>query len=158
MTKRWNEKVKPNDTVYYLGDFCLHNDFRPRMIMDKLNGKIHLVKGNHDYKKALPILKDRVESISDLLEVTIQDKEFKKIVVVLCHYPLRTWHHSNRGSIHLHGHCHGNLPENDSLSMDVGVDTNNFYPYSFEEVKNKLRTKKLWDNFYKKGKETDADV
>lgn len=39
------------------------------------------------------------------------------------------------GSWHLYGHSHGNLPDDpNSLSFDVGVDTNNFKPYSLKDV------------------------
>jgi len=49
---------------------------------------------------------------------------------------LRVWNQSNRGSWHLYGHSHGRLPEvPNSLSMDVGVDTHDFRPWHFDEIK-----------------------
>ena len=42
----------------------------------------------------------------------------------------------HRGSWHLYGHSHGRLPEvPNSLSMDVGVDTHDFRPWHFDEIK-----------------------
>jgi len=54
--------------------------------------------------------------------------------VVCCHYPLLSWPHSCYGSIMLHGHSHGRIPPY-RRRMDVGVDTNDFYPYSFDEIR-----------------------
>ncbi len=41
------------------------------------------------------------------------------------------------GTYHLFGHSHGgmnNIAEKHGKCMDVGVDTNDFYPYSLEEI------------------------
>ena len=46
---------------------------------------------------------------------------------------MRVWNASHRGSIHLFGHSHGNLPDH-GKSMDVSADTNNFYPYSIDDI------------------------
>ena len=57
-------------------------------------------------------------------------------LIVLCHYALRVWNRSNRGSSHLFGLSHGRLPQvANALSMDVGVDTHDFRPWHFDEIK-----------------------
>lgn len=48
MIQRWNEVVKKDDKVYHLGDFALGNKEQVASIVEQLNGKIYLVKGNHD--------------------------------------------------------------------------------------------------------------
>jgi calcineurin-like phosphoesterase family protein len=47
------------------------------------------------------------------------------------------------GKVHLTGNCHGNIQNlNKSIKrMDVGVDTNNFYPYSYQEIKEIMKSK-----------------
>jgi len=47
LTDNWNKLVKPEDTVYHLGDVS----FNPQKCVDKLNGKIILIYGNHDKRK-----------------------------------------------------------------------------------------------------------
>src|ERR1700745_301785 len=60
-------------------------------------------------------------------------------LIVLCHYALRVWNRSNRGSWHLSGHSHGRLPQvANYLSMDVGADTHDFCPWHFDEIKNRM--------------------
>lgn len=47
MIDAWNSTVSADDTVYHLGDVCMHAEFLP--IMDSLNaGKKVLILGNHD--------------------------------------------------------------------------------------------------------------
>jgi len=66
----------------------------------------------------------------NLAEVSIHGQ-----AIVLCHYALRVWNRSNRGSWHLYGHSHGRLPEMPtSLSMDVGIDTHEFRPWHYDEI------------------------
>lgn len=72
--------------------------------------------------------------------------------IILSHYAMRVWNKSHRGSIMLYGHSHGSLDDlkpsfteptwigedyfiKNNKTMDVGVDTNNLYPYSFTEIK-----------------------
>jgi calcineurin-like phosphoesterase family protein len=56
---------------------------------------------------------------------------------------MRVWQHSSRGAWHLYGHSHGNLKDSQAaLSMDVGVDTHQFMPWHFEEIKAVMEAKK----------------
>lgn len=50
LVKQWNETVRPQDTVYHLGDFGFGNPKRLLEIRNRLYGKLILVKGNHDHK------------------------------------------------------------------------------------------------------------
>ena len=50
LIKRWNSVVKPNDIVFHLGDFMFGNINRFWEFRSRLNGKIYLIHGNHDYK------------------------------------------------------------------------------------------------------------
>ena len=59
---------------------------------------------------------------------------------------MRVWNASHRGSIHLFGHSHGNLPDH-GKSMDVSADTNNFYPYSIDDIIKKFADPLNEDNF-----------
>ena len=132
----WNSRVSPRDTVYHLGDFAFKGNSRLNDYVSKLNGTIHLVKGNHD-PDGDEVLSQLFASVSELCSIKIDGER-----IVLCHYAMRTWDRSHHGSWHLYGHSHGTLEEDmKSLSFDVGVDCHNYFPVSFEEVKNYLRVK-----------------
>ncbi|RZJ71256.1 metallophosphoesterase family protein [Flavobacterium sp.] len=144
LIKRWNEKVKPEDIVYHLGDFGLASVPKVREILGELNGKIHLVTGNHE-SVALQCA-DCFESVKDYHELIIPDPEAHagKRLIVLFHYAMRVWNASHHGSWHLYGHSHNELPDDrTSLSFDVGVDCHDFYPISYQEVK-QIMSRKTW--------------
>ena len=48
LTERWNALVRPRDTVWHLGDFSLGPKGTAERRFRRLNGSIHLVRGNHD--------------------------------------------------------------------------------------------------------------
>ena len=122
MIKRNNEVVCSNDTVVHAGDFTLRNRVFASSIIKQLNGNHIFLKGSHDYW-----LKDK--RASSIWEKKIEDK-----YIVVCHYAMRTWPRAHYGSWQLYGHSHGTL---DFLKnqYDIGVDHNNFYPVSFDKIK-----------------------
>ncbi len=143
--ERWNSCVKPDDTVYHLGDFCLTK--RIDVIdewLGRLNGTIRLVRGNHDnWTKRYEQLenKHKIKWIRDYAERTFQ-VDGVKWKFILMHFPILFWNHSQHGSIMLHGHCHGNAqPHNEGVRrMDVGVDCNNWYPVLLENIVTVMET------------------
>ncbi len=46
--ERWNQTVKPEDTIIHLGDVILHKKSVIKDILDSLNGRKILIRGNHD--------------------------------------------------------------------------------------------------------------
>lgn len=151
MQRRWNEKVGKDDMVYLLGDFGLMSASKLRPILEGLNGRICLIKGNHE--SAAEACADRFEWIKDYYELSVPDAEAHKgqRFIVLFHYAMRVWNASHFGSWHLYGHTHGDLPDDTtSLSFDIGVDCHNFYPLSYQEVK-ALMAQKNWRPPFEQG-------
>lgn len=48
IVKNWNSVVKPKDDVYILGDLMLNDNEAGAEFVRNLNGKLHIVFGNHD--------------------------------------------------------------------------------------------------------------
>jgi len=110
--------VQPQDTVFHLGDFSFGSYDETKNVLDRLNGHIHLIKGNHDQVVLRSDLKARFESVRDYFRTTVEG-----IDVVMFHYPIKEWDKMHRGSYHLYGHVHGKDMElNDRRAMDVGID------------------------------------
>lgn len=142
LIKNWNSKVKKDDSVYHLGDVGLGNPIRLKYILDELHGKIYLIKGNHEKTAMNKKCINRFEWVKDYFELNYFDSEDKKMqMLILFHYPLKTWNKKNYGSFMLFGHVHGRIPEDNTLSMDVGVDCTNYYPISYFEIKEKMKQK-----------------
>lgn len=142
MIIRWNSIVKQKDIVYHLGDVTMgsYNDFWK--IIPRLNGTIHIITGSHDHEWMKHLSESRTfysegKLVGSLYSLELQTGSKYPTLFVLCHYAMRVWEKSHFGSFHLYGHSHGTLPGL-GRSMDVGVDGNNFYPYSLDEVVKKL--------------------
>lgn len=144
LMENWNIVVEPEDTVYHLGDFGLTNKEYIIRILKHLNGNIKFIRGNHD-KSMKGTALNYVEELGTYHELNIDDKEMNvKQGIVLCHYPFQTWNRGHWGVWHLHGHSHGNVPSPDTmLRLDIGVDSHNFMPITYEEVKF-IMTRKLF--------------
>lgn len=145
LMRRHNEVVSPKDTVYIIGDFTLDNHDFAVSIMETLNGNLVFLPGSHDGRWFDRNLGDGrircVDPIHILEKVT-------SVPIVLCHYAMRVWSRSHYGSWHLFGHSHGNL-EPHGLSFDIGVDSHNFYPWSLDEISEKMATLKPIVNYSK---------
>ncbi|GAA3523193.1 metallophosphoesterase family protein [Aquimarina addita] len=144
LIKNWNDKVKPSDEVYHLGDVALCSPNKLKKILERLNGKIYLIKGNHE--KSTEACKNRFEWIKDYYELIMLDPDgFKgQQLVVLFHYAMRVWKASHHCTYHIYGHSHGELPDDpNSLSFDVGVDRHNYAPINYQDIK-KIMKNKNW--------------
>lgn len=136
----WNRVVGSDDIVFHLGDFCLGGSAEWTKVLDRLNGKIYLITGNHDMKNLRQGYANRFDLITMQLHI-----EIGKQKIYLNHYPFLCYGGSYKDTWQLFGHVHtskNNTGKDASrLDMlfptqyDVGVDNNDFTPVSFEQVK-----------------------
>lgn len=141
MIRSWNDRVRPGDLVYHLGDFSFHKDqAKTVQILRRLTGNKYLIWGNHD---------KRLRKNQDFLNEWVWCRDLEKIEIqgqkiVLCHYAMLVWDGSHRGNWMLHGHSHGSLKDDPgALRLDVGVDPMGYAPVSFEEIKKIMSKKKF---------------
>ncbi len=126
---RWNAAVGEDDEVYHLGDFASLEGEGLGAILDRLNGRMHLILGNNDDADAIAGTR-RFASVGEMRELTLEGQR-----IFLCHYPMRDWPNAWRGAWHLFGHVHGRLDrEPFGLSLDVGVDSHGYAPVSFAAI------------------------
>ena len=120
ITKRHNSVVGADDIVIHGGDLTLANRIIAERYITELNGKHFFLKGSHDAWLS--------ESAREIWEKKISGQP-----IIVCHYAMRVWSKSHYGSWQLYGHSHGNL-EPIGKQWDIGVDNNDFYPVSFEQI------------------------
>ena len=132
LIQNWNSKIGPKDEVYHLGDVFFCGQDKALEILDRLNGRIHLVKGNHD-KKMSRAVKDRFVWVKSDHIFKFRHKG-ERLWLHLYHYPCASWDGSYHGSWCLHGHTHGNYSNPDMKILDMGVDCWDYYPASLDDV------------------------
>lgn len=137
LIENWNDQVPDKETVVYcLGDVSFGGAEKTRELLNRLNGTIHLILGNHDREEFMHSTR-RFASISQYKRIKIEDKW-----VILFHYPIIDWEMINHGSYHLYGHIHGQknrMPE--GRALDVGIDNRpagDMKLWTWQEVKDML--------------------
>lgn len=138
---KWNSVVTDEDEVYMLGDFAYKCSMTKALeCFYRLNGKKHLIKGNHDTKLALKFNNHEWESISDIKRIDYKKDNGCNQMIILFHYPIYSWDGKFKGAIHLHGHVHGNPIYNGVKNrMDVSCEAINYTPISIVDIINKFK-------------------
>lgn len=155
MITRWNALVKPEDTVYVIGDVAMHTAPMKR-IVPKLNGKKILIVGNHDLVHHY-FLKTRGQKFIDKMTKDYTEAGFSEIhhgsyalpelenKIRLCHFPTKNaydkYHNDmhnaakplDDGKLNICGHVHIAWTKRGN-NINVGVDVNNFQPISLDNV------------------------
>jgi calcineurin-like phosphoesterase family protein len=141
LVRRWNERVKPEDTVFHLGDFQFKNSpggnqdeglalANKDVYWKQLNGHIVHIRGNHDNNNARKsILTHAVVS-------------YGGFTVGLCHDPADFQESTEYCKIDfwLVGHVHQNWRHRwvgyqfEKLQINVGVDMWRFMPITMDEI------------------------
>jgi len=130
MVKAWNERVKPNDKVYHLGDVVINR--KALKVMSRLNGDKVLIRGNHD------IFRDD--------EYRLYFRELRAYHVmngmILSHIPIHS-ESLGRFGVNIHGHLHDNRVRlNDEIDPRyhcVCVEQTDFAPILFEDVLKRIK-------------------
>ena len=95
MVKAWNDRVRPNDKIYHLGD-CVINR-KALKIFDRLNGDKVLIRGNHDIFRD----EDYTPYFRSLRGYHVMNG------LILSHIPVHP-ESLGRFGTNIHGHTHAN--------------------------------------------------
>ncbi|MHA1149239.1 MAG: metallophosphoesterase family protein [Promethearchaeota archaeon] len=133
--------VKPNDVLYFLGDLTFREEIALQFFELFKDIEIHYITSNHDYKRVIKIAKEHCSSVSEIKDIKIEGQS-----ITLCHYAMRVWNKSHFNAWLLYGYSHGTLTPI-GKKHDVGVDSNNLSPLSFEKLKQIMDQKDSNANF-----------
>lgn len=120
----WNEVVRPEDTVYFLGDFCLGNRNTVIEFGHRLNGHKILIMGNHDKITKTAFLDAGFEEVYK--KPTVFNFGGKELL--LSHAPNYDTEYDN-----VFGHVHTE-PLNDAHHFCVCVEQIGYKPIAVEKV------------------------
>ena len=137
MVRRWNDRVRPGDKVYHLGDVVINRRALP--ILSRLNGDKVLIRGNHDIFKD----EDYAKYFRSLRGYHVMNG------MILSHIPI---HEASLGrfGVNIHGHLHatrvmrsletcGRLDQIDPRYHCVCVEQTDFAPILFEDVIKRIK-------------------
>ncbi|MCR5092523.1 MAG: metallophosphoesterase family protein [Lachnospiraceae bacterium] len=92
MLDQWNGRVKKKDEVVIIGDLSTGNAEETNALLEELNGRLFLVRGNHDrFGRDSKYRTDRFEWIRDYAELHDNNRK-----VILCHYPIMFYNEQYR--------------------------------------------------------------
>jgi calcineurin-like phosphoesterase family protein len=153
LVQKHNAVVWDEDTVIHLGDFAFLPRHEVQRILERLNGRHFIVRGNHDPTAA--VLKEagfvglipNGEAYATFsgfdAAAALEDPDPD---IVLSHYPYwrdelaefdlkyRDRMPRDRGDWLIHGHTHNFHPRVRDRQINVGVDNWDFSPVSFETI------------------------
>ena len=114
MIEKWNSKVRKKDEVVILGDFSFGRVEETKALLERLQGKLYLILGNHDRvmtSKKMDL--SRFQWVKRYAELSDENRK-----VVLCHYPILCYNEQYRleksGKPHtymLYGHVHDTMDQ-----------------------------------------------
>ena len=157
LIENWNKKVPEDGIVFNLGDFAWGGYPFWKSMREQLNGKIILIKGNHDEKNLTQTgAQELFELVTYQMKIQIEGRK-----IYLNHYPFLcyagTYRDANGLEYQAFGHVHSGPGAKgldvDRLSMlfptqyDVGVDNNNYEPISWSELNDKIGQQLLKSKF-----------
>lgn len=134
IVSKHNEVVKPEDTVYVLGDCgMLGRDklSKLRPVLNKMNGTKHLILGNHDEGK--PFTYERIGFTT--VHTALQYNDF----TIMRHDPAAA--NVMPDKLWLVGHVHNvfHITIDPIVCYNVGVDVNNFYPVNLKQIEDAIK-------------------
>ena len=149
LVENWNKIVKPDDEVYNLGDFALNDVDEAIQYINRLNGKILWIYGNHDTERKIDKIMDECNNVWSI-GYAFQIKYNKKYSTYMSHYPTLTANYDEKKFsqhvIAFHGHTHqtGNwINKENPFTYHVGLDSHNYAPVPIEEAIYDIR--QLWN-------------
>ena len=129
LIENWNSIVSPDDTVWHLGDFgaCGHE----KEILSQLNGRVMLVKGNHDTETNEYY---RNQGFAEVYDFPVLFQNFW----LLSHEPL--YMNVNMPYANIFGHIHANPMYKDFSAHHacVCVERTGYAPVQFDMIKKQM--------------------
>jgi len=139
-----NSFVEPDDDVYVLGDLMLGDNDHGIECIKRMNGKLHIIRGNHDTDTRIALY-SQLPQVVEICDAKYL--RYGKYHFFLCHYPTMTGNLEKEAltqmTCNLFGHTHQKSKfYNDMPYMfHVGVDANECFPISLDMVIDSMKMK-----------------
>ena len=150
IVENWNSVVGPDDDVYVLGDLCLGGGGplvlqKNKILIEALNGRIHIIRGNHDTEPRVRMY----ETCTNVVDVVkwADMLHYRGYHFYLSHFPTLTGNLEKESlkqcTCNLFGHTHQttNFHLDMPFMYHVGVDSHNCYPVALDDIIEEMKAK-----------------
>jgi calcineurin-like phosphoesterase family protein len=132
----WNSVVKEDNTVLHLGDIAFGNKAQMYSIIERLNGNIFMIKGNHD-RHGKAWYEDIGITVVPSFMVSIDNTDD---VVYFTHRKIKD---ENFDKINIHGHSHNKRPfitikRDKGMYVNVSVENIGYKPIKLSQILNRV--------------------
>ena len=148
IVERWNKVVKPEDTVWNLGDIALNDINGAIPYLKALNGTQFWLLGNHDTKNKIDLIVKECPNIRVYRDRFATTLKIGDANLYISHYPTLTANFDQkqfgRHVIALYGHTHQQtnwLQLENPFLYHVGLDSHECAPVHFDEVITDIRNR-----------------
>jgi calcineurin-like phosphoesterase family protein len=148
--ERFNSVVQPSDDVYILGDLCLGGGgpailANNKTLIERLNGRLHVIRGNHDTETRVRMYETCANVVDDVKWADML--RYKGYHFYLSHFPTLTGNLEKETlkqcTCNLFGHTHQttNFHLDMPFMYHVGVDSHNCYPMNLDNIIEEMKAK-----------------
>lgn len=135
MVNKWNSVVRPGDKVYHLGDVVMKTGAWAFEIINRLNGNIVLIKGNHD-RARLNVYANHFKDVRSEIHMKTGEGD----MVVFSHRPIRLAGMDSL-TFNVHGHIHQNIID-DMRYINMSVEAINYTPVNWNDLSRHILERK----------------
>jgi len=126
--ENWNQWIRPDDIVFHLGDLALGKKENAEALIPQLNGKLFLLRGNHDRRGVAFYHGFGITMVIDPYRLET-DTGLK---LVFSHRPIVPLPPE---LLNLHGHIHNNpAPELGPCHVNLSIEVRQYRPWSLGDV------------------------
>ncbi len=126
--KNWNRFIQPGEIVFHLGDLALGKKEDTETLIPLLNGKLYLMRGNHDR---------RGKAFYQNLGITLVKDPYRLMHIsgkslVFSHRPIAPL---EPGVLNLHGHIHNNpSPDVGPQHINMSTEVREYRPWHLGDI------------------------
>jgi calcineurin-like phosphoesterase family protein len=132
-----NALVSPEDDVYVFGDLMLNNNEIGLEYIKSMNGKLHIIRGNHDTDTRVALYKE-LPNVVEVLDAAYL--RYKGYHFYFTHFPCITANLEKESlkqcTINIHGHTHSKdkFYQDMPFCFHCGVDAHDNEPVLLDDV------------------------
>ena len=126
--ENWNRFIQPGDVVFHLGDLALGQKEDTEALAPLLNGKLYLMRGNHDRRSKAFYANLGIMLVKDPYSMIYSSDQS----LIFSHRPISPL---EPGVLNLHGHIHNNpSPDVGPHHINLSVEVREYRPWRLGDI------------------------